>query len=81
MRAGAVPFMLDGYRESGEIDEDPDLEARIVWRHLQLGLVTLPRGRLPGHSWAERPLSMLLDTLAFFGAKPPHAWRDLGPRL
>src|SRR5215470_791118 len=33
----AVPFMLEGYRESVQIDADPDLEARIVWRHVQLG--------------------------------------------
>lgn len=76
---GAVPFMLEGYRESGQIDEDPDLEARIVWRHVHLGLVTLPRGPLPGRSWVERPLSLLVDTLAFFAAEPPHAWADLGP--
>jgi aminoglycoside phosphotransferase (APT) family kinase protein len=78
---GAVPFLLDGYRESAQIDEDPNLEARIVWRHLQLGLVTLPRGPLPGRSWAERPFTLLLDTLAFFASDPPHAWRELRPRI
>jgi hypothetical protein len=76
---GAVPFMLGGYRESGRVGEDPNLEARIVWRHLQLGLVTLPRGPVPGRSWAERPLSMLVDTLAFFACEPPHTWRDFAP--
>jgi len=76
---GAVPLMLDGYRESGRIEEDPNLEARIVWRHLQLGLVTLPRGPLPGRSWAERPLSMLVDTLAFFAGEAPDAWREFAP--
>ena len=77
---GAVPFMLAGYRESAQIDEDANLEARIIWRHLQLGLVTLPRGALPDRSWAERPLSMLVDTLAFFASDPPDVWRELGPR-
>lgn len=74
-----VPFMLEGYRELGQIDEDPDLEARIVWRHVQLGLVTLPRGPLPGRSWVERPLSLLVDTLAFFRGRAPIAWRPLAP--
>jgi aminoglycoside phosphotransferase (APT) family kinase protein len=76
---GAVPFMLEGYRESGRIDEDAQLEARIVWRHLQLGLITLPRGPLPGRSWAERPMSMLVDTLAFFAGETPEAWREFAP--
>jgi aminoglycoside phosphotransferase (APT) family kinase protein len=60
---GAVPFLLAGYRESAQSDEDANLEARIVWRHLQLGLVTLPRGPLPDRSWAEthhRPMSRAL---------------------
>ena len=76
----AVPFMLEGYREVAQIDEDPNSEARIVRRHLQLGLVTLPRGRLPGLAWAERPLGMLVDTLAFFAGQPPGPWLGLGPR-
>jgi hypothetical protein len=62
--------MLGGYRETGQVDEDPNLEARIMWRHVQLGLVTLPRGPLAGRSWAERPPSMLVDTLAFFASEP-----------
>jgi hypothetical protein len=70
---GAVPFMLAGYCESAQIEEDPHLEARIIWRHLQLGLVTLPRGPLRDRSWAERPLSMLVDTLAFFASEPADA--------
>jgi aminoglycoside phosphotransferase (APT) family kinase protein len=78
---GAVAFMLEGYRESGQIDEDANLEARIVWRHVQLGLVTLPRGPLPDRSWAERPLTFLLDTLAFFASDPRDAWRDLCPKM
>jgi hypothetical protein len=76
----AVPFMLEGYREAARIDEDPNIEARIVWRHLQLGLVTLPRGPLPGLAWAERPLSMLVDTFVFFAGQPPGPWLGLGPR-
>jgi aminoglycoside phosphotransferase (APT) family kinase protein len=76
---GAVPFIFDGYRESAQIEEDPHLEARVIWRHLQLGLVTLPRGPLPDRSWAERPLAMLVDTLAFFAGDPPAVWRQFAP--
>ena len=75
----ARPLVLGGYRESTQIDEDTNLEARIIWRHLQLGLVTLPRGPLPERSWAERPLTMLLDSLAFFAGDPPTIWRQLAP--
>lgn len=75
---GTVPLMLGGYRESTQIDEDTNLEARIIWRHLQLGLVTLPRGPLADRSWAERRLTMLLDTLAFFAGDPPTIWRQFG---
>jgi hypothetical protein len=78
MPCGAVPFILEGYREQ-PIEEDTHLEARIVWRHLQLGLVSLPRGPQPALSWVERPLSKLLDTFAFFLGNPPEPWRGLGP--
>jgi aminoglycoside phosphotransferase (APT) family kinase protein len=78
MPCGAVPFILEGYREH-PIEEDTHLEARIVWRHLQLGLVSLPRGPQPALSWVERPLSKLLDTFAFFLGNPPEPWRGLGP--
>lgn len=74
-----VPFVLEGYRDIALVEEDPNLEALIVWRHVQLGLITVPRGPLPGFSWAERPLSMLLETLAFFATAPPDPWRELGP--
>ena len=33
MSCGAVPFILEGYRER-PLEEDSHLEARIVWRHL-----------------------------------------------
>jgi aminoglycoside phosphotransferase (APT) family kinase protein len=76
----AVPFMLHGHRELAPLDDDANVEARIVWRHVQLALLLVPRGPLPGFSWAERPLSMLLEILGFFAADPPEPWRGLGPR-
>jgi aminoglycoside phosphotransferase (APT) family kinase protein len=73
----AVPFMLDGHRELAPLDDG--IEARIVLRHLQLMLLILPRGAVPGRSWAERPLPMLLEILRFFLAQPGGPWAKLGP--
>lgn len=75
----AVVFMLEGYREIASLEEDSDIEACILWRHVQLGLMTVPRSPLPGLAWAERPLNMLLDTLHFFAADPPALWHELVP--
>jgi aminoglycoside phosphotransferase (APT) family kinase protein len=75
----AVPFMLAGHREVAPLDADDTAEARIVWRHLQLALWALPKGAVPGRSWAERPLAMLLEVLRFFADPPDERWRGLGP--
>ncbi len=75
----AVPFMLQGHRDLAALDDDDSAEARILWRHLQLGLFTLPRGAVPGRSWAERPLAMLFEIFRFFLAEPGVRWADLGP--
>jgi aminoglycoside phosphotransferase (APT) family kinase protein len=75
----AVPFMLQGHRDLATLDHDDSAEARILWRHLQLGLLTLPRGAVPGRSWAERPLAMLLEILRFFLADPGGRWAHLAP--
>jgi hypothetical protein len=75
----AVPFMLSGYREVAPLDGDANAEARIVWRHLQLSIWTLPRGAAVGLSWAERPLPMLLEVLRFFMEPPDDRWYALSP--
>jgi hypothetical protein len=75
----AVPFMLAGHREVALLDGDATVEARIVWRHVQLGIWTLPRGAVPGRSWAERPIPMLLEVLRFFADPPDERWRAVGP--
>lgn len=74
----AVPALLSGYRELVS-DEGEALEARIVWRHLQIALHQL-RGRpVPEWSWAERPIGMLLEILRFFGEGPGRRWQQWGP--
>ena len=75
----AVPHMLAGHREVAPLDADATAEARILWRHLQLCIWTLPRGAAPGLSWAERPIPMLLEVLRFFMEPPDDRWRRLGP--
>src|SRR5439155_20941563 len=75
----AVPHMLAGHREVAPLDGDETMEARVVWRHLQLALWSLPKGAVPGRSWGERPLAMLLEVLRFFADPPDDRWRKLGP--
>jgi len=75
----AVPHMLAGHRDIAVPDSNDTIEARIVWRHLYLALLFLPRGAVPGRSWAERPLPMLLEVLRFFMDPPNDRWRAVGP--
>ena len=72
----AVPLMLQSYRDLATQDVLTDIEARILWRHLQLALL-LRREPQPGKSWAERPLAMLLEIMRFMIESPPGAWKDI----
>ena len=74
-----VPFMLEGYREVAQPDGEETVEARILWRHLQLGLYLLRRGPQPGRSWAERPFGMLLDVMRFLMDDPGRRWSRWTP--
>jgi aminoglycoside phosphotransferase (APT) family kinase protein len=69
-----VPSMLEGYAEVGPFEEAENVEARILWRHLQLSLYLLRRDPQPGRSWAERPLAMLLDVMRFSLESPDERW-------
>jgi aminoglycoside phosphotransferase (APT) family kinase protein len=73
----AAPWLLAGHREVGPLDNDETAEARVLWRHLHLALLVLRRGPLPDHSWAERPMSMLLEIMRFLIESPAGVWRDL----
>jgi aminoglycoside phosphotransferase (APT) family kinase protein len=73
----AAPWLLAGHREVTLLDNDETAEARVLWRHLQLALLILRRGPLPGRSWAERPLAMLLEIMRFMIESPASVWRDL----
>jgi aminoglycoside phosphotransferase (APT) family kinase protein len=72
----AVPFMLEGYRDAALLAHDNTIEARILWRHLQLALFLLQREPQPGRAWAERPAGMLLEVLRFFHEDPPKPWLE-----
>ena len=74
-----VPFMLEGYRVVAPLDGDETVEARILWRHLQLSLYLLRREPQPGRSWAERPLSMLLEVMRFLLDSPGARWSKWAP--
>lgn len=69
-----VPAMLEGYGTVAPFDGDENVEARILWRHLQLSLYLLRREPQPGRSWAERPLGMLLDVMRFSLNIPGGRW-------
>lgn len=73
----AVPAMLEGYRELAPTG--PGLEARIVWRHLQIALHQLRGQPVPDYSWGERPMGMLLEVFRFFAAPRSEVWRACGP--
>jgi len=75
----AVPSLLEGYREIALLEADETMEARILWRQVQLALFTAPRGPQPDHSWAERPLTMLIEIARFFCAAPSGPWPELRP--
>jgi aminoglycoside phosphotransferase (APT) family kinase protein len=75
----AAPWLLAGHREVAPLDDDQTAEARVLWRHLQLALLVLRRGPLPTRSWAERPLSMLLEIMRFEIEAPQGIWRELMP--
>jgi hypothetical protein len=74
-----VPALLAGHRELAPVGDDASAEARIVWRRLQVLLAVLPRGGVPGHAWAERPVAGLVDLLAFFTDPPGPRWRRVAP--
>jgi aminoglycoside phosphotransferase (APT) family kinase protein len=75
----AVPPLLDGYREAaGAVDDT--IEARILWRHLTLGLHQLRGTPKPDLSWGERPMTHLFDVFRFFTARPSGRWRQWAPQ-
>ncbi len=71
----AIPFVLEGYRTVNTAPDD-GLEARIVRRHLQIGLYLMGRGAQPQTSWAERPFGMVLEVMRFL-QDAPEPWRGL----
>lgn len=74
-----VPYLLAGYRTVASLPSDSSAEARILWRQVQLALFTARRDPQPTQSWAERPLTMLVDIARFFLTDPGDPWRDLRP--
>ncbi len=75
----AVPYLLEGHRSLAPLQEDTTAEGRILWRQVQLALFTARRGPQPNHSWAERPLTMLVELNRFFMTNQSPIWRELAP--
>ena len=80
----AAPWAAQGYRaawpgEDGALD---GLEARILWHVPAQALRHTPRDPAPDLSWAERPLTCLLDLLRFSYEGPAtdaETWRPWLP--
>ena len=72
----AVPFMLEGYREVRLFEQDDTAEARILWRNLGSALDNLRGPPQPDWSWAERPLTMVLQLLRFLVETEDARWRQ-----
>lgn len=71
----AAPWALQGYRaawasEGGAVEELAGLEARVLWHMLAQALRHISRDPAPDLSWAERPLTSLLDLLRFLYEGP-----------
>jgi hypothetical protein len=61
------------------LDGDERAEARILYYHLWLAFYHLTRPPQPQLSWAERPVSMLLEIMRFFLESPGARWTSLAP--
>lgn len=75
----ALPYVVDGYNEVAGIDEC--LAARVMACHIRATLASAMRRPRPGQSWAERPLSRLIDLFRFGLEQQSGAWRSLTPML
>ena len=71
-----VPYVLEGYREIAPLERDETIEARILWRHLQLALHNMGREPLPNNSWAERPMSFWIDIVRLLLETNDEKWKQ-----
>lgn len=73
----ALPCVVDGYNEVAGMDDC--LAARVMACHVRATLASAMRRPKPGQSWAERPLSRLVDLFRFGLEQQVGAWRLLAP--
>lgn len=76
----ALPYLLEGYRQVAPMEEDDTAEARILWWQFRNALTSLerrPPPDLPSLSWAERPLSQLLEIMRFLMSPEGQLWLRL----
>ena len=74
----ALPYVVDGYSEVAELDES--LAPRVMACHVRATLASAMRRPKPGQSWAERPLSRLVDLFRFGLEQQSGMWQSLMPR-
>lgn len=73
----ALPYVVDGYNGVAGIDES--LAPRVMACHVRATLARAMRQPKPGQSWAERPLSQLVDLFRFGFEQQSGAWQSLRP--
>ena len=74
----ALPYVIDGYNEVAGMDEC--LAPRVMACHVRATLASAMRRPKPGQSWAERPLSRLVDLFRFGLEQQSGMWQSLMPR-
>ena len=71
----ALPYVVNGYNEVAGMDDC--LAARVMACDVRATLASAMRRPKPGQSWAERPLSRLIDLFRFGLEQQSGAWRLL----
>jgi aminoglycoside phosphotransferase (APT) family kinase protein len=70
----AVPRMLAGYRATTPLPLDETAEARILWYHLYLAIVSLRYGPPRPRTWTEQRLARLESGIQRFLEHPTAQW-------
>ncbi|GAA1532528.1 phosphotransferase [Kribbella lupini] len=82
LRLEDVVRVLPAYKEAADVRFEPgELEAAVLWFHLQWGLSNLTGPpRLGERHWTATPTSRVLGVLRFLASDPPEPWDSLMTR-
>ncbi|GAB2567503.1 phosphotransferase family protein [Kribbella endophytica] len=79
LRLGDVDRVLPAYKDAADVRfETGELEAAVLWFHLQWGLSNLTGPpRIGERHWTAPPASRVLGVLRFLASDPPEPWGSL----